>query len=383
MAGASAVLEFGTSKIVCIIDKTSTESVAEYPGAAYMRYGGIKNSKWGSFCEVPKLLEQVVEEAEDKIKKQIGSIIVGLPPCFTHIERVEGRVQTEKGKISKRDIANLIKQIAPHGDQNWVLADVRPAYFVDDTGTVYIDPPYEQPSRFVHACFTFAYGYKPFMDDVFEMISALHISVERFVPETVAAAAHIIPQDVRDNTAILMDIGYFDTSLSAVFADCVLESNVLHMGGANVIAALRKTLGVDVTLAESLKRGHYFGIDIDDTSRVYGKNSKGRMEFFDARTVKRAIETVVDDIADSCKDKLREYRGLISPNAPVYVTGSGIAAAGLDNFLRNKLGREVFIHTELPETTISQVYYNAMCLLDKKASQVYDLNSFILFDEDR
>ena len=75
MAGVKAVLELGTSKIVCLIDATGARDLP-VRGASCVRYDGIRESRWVDETSLSTAIRTAIEEAEDSCHKQIRSLSV-------------------------------------------------------------------------------------------------------------------------------------------------------------------------------------------------------------------------------------------------------------------------------------------------------------------
>lgn len=379
MAAINSVIELGTSKVICLIDSHNIKGM-DLPGAACIRYDGIRKASFLNPSGVREAVQSAVETAEGKCRRSVRSATVSVPGCFTRVALREGSIDVPGGRVSQDDIGTLIRKLMPEFDENWVLIDVRPAYFADDSGDIYVDAPINHKTAKLTACISFVGAYKGYLDTVSVVLADLKIDIDRFASEAYAQSLYYIPEKVRDSSVILLDVGYYDTNVSAVYGDALMAHEVIHQGGANMTEDLQSFLHIDQVVAESLKRSHIFGIGVSRGSKAYGKNSKGRMESFDALTVKDVLESRAERICAMISAKIESFSGLVSQEAPIYICGAGMIARGAETFIQTKLGRRVLRQRAKRQNMLSPVYYSAMALLDNSSVSVYYLSERIVLD---
>ena len=130
MAKLNAVLEIGTSKIVCLIERPGGEALTSVPGACLVRYDGIKNGKWSGYSAFAEDLMAAISGAESQVGKTIKSCAVGVPGCFCQILFREGKRKI-KGLVKEEDIDWLVNRLKPKEVGNADLIDVRLAPALD------------------------------------------------------------------------------------------------------------------------------------------------------------------------------------------------------------------------------------------------------------
>ena len=375
MANIRSVIEFGTSKIICLIDQTSIKGM-DLPGSSCIRYAGIKNHAWVNRDGLLDALEQAVEAAEKKCGKQVRSTVVGVPAGFMHVATREISHDMSAGVVTMDVVRNMAETARPKNEKGLVLVDVRPVYFLDDRNDLYVEIPLRLRTRTLKAMFSYCYAYKFFVSDVNDMADKLRISIDRYLPEPRSLALSYIPENARNASAVLVDVGYTQTSISAVFKDAVLGVATVPMGGESFVEDLMKSLRIDSITAESLKRSHTFGLSVNRNAKVYGKNQQGRMVAFDQVFVKRIIEARFYDIAQEIDATIQLFhkKKMISRNARVFLTGAGAAMKGSEIFLQNCLSRYVYIALPKGNHAFTPVYNTALSLLDNEDEAVYDLS---------
>jgi len=260
-------------------------------------------------------------------------------------------------------------------DPALVLTDVRPVYFLDAGGELYVDLPIGLRTSRLTAVFSYVYAKRKFVDDVTGMLDNLHVYVERFIYEPYAQAVKFIPERERLNAAILLDVGYTESSVSVIYNDSVLATSMIGVGGLTFVNDLMTQLRVSPGTAEHLKRSHSFGISVNNGGTVYAKNEEGRMIPFSQTAVSDVMEARMYSFADSVKRAIAAFvkKKLISRNTAVYLSGAGLSIRGAEVFLQNCLNKRVTTCKPKARTTLAPVYFTALTLLDNSRDKVYDL----------
>ncbi len=368
-----AVLEFGTSKIICMIDSANIKGT-DIPGAACVRYDGIKEGQWVNKKTLLDDVALAIDNAENRIKRQLKSVEVGIPGVFTKVMAIDGRKSVKENLITREFIDEMLRECAPRAGKRWQLMEVRPAYFMDDRGELYIGAPVGRHSRFLEGCFCYMFANTEFLQDVSKLMGTLRLGIDRFVFENVAQAMYYLPAKARDEMAIVADIGYQDTSVFVVYGDAVMAHSVIFAGGATLAEDMQAELNVDEVMAENLKRSYIFGISADRGAIAYAKNAQGKMGAVPSGRVKVVLEKSLSLICQDIKAIIRNYGNMIRPGTPVYIMGAGARMRGVEVFLSSQLGRRVYVMAADKVYPLPPVYTSAIALLDNDNSTVYDLD---------
>lgn len=373
MAYANTVLEFGTSKIACLT--LARGKGMDLPNASCVRYSGIQHGSWVEPAGLRPAIEQLIDLSEKKTGRQITNATVGIPGAFCFFCLGESTCTPQTGRVGREDIERMVQRALPGNDSDWTLSEITPAYFLDQAGELYANAPIGRHIARLTGVFSYLYVKKSFLSDVEDALNALRIHPTAFVSEAHAQAMYCIPAQKRDAGAILMDVGYYDTNLSVVFADAILAHRCIHMGGASLTDDLQMQLGLDPVVAESIKRSYIFGIYSEKGARIFGKDAAGRMQSCDHAAVRHVIESTSALLCDRVNAVLRDFSEYISRTTPVYLTGAGLAMRGADAFVRARTGRRTTDVLLLQRDALSPVYHTSLALLDNHIPSVYHLNS--------
>lgn len=340
MRDCKAIIEFGTSKISCTIAERKPRMGLEILGCSQIIYSGIKQSNWVDSDEVYYALEQVVESAERQAGFRIKSVEVGIPGCFIKIISKTAQMPI-KGRITTRDVEYLTLKASKFNiSEDYTLIYEWPAWFYLDDGNVYLDP-INLPARKLRGCISFTYANRYFLNDIVELFRHLGIRVDNFIPEPLAQALYLIPQERRDSLAILVDVGYYTTNVSLIYGDAILYFKTIPMGGGSIVSDLSYIMKLEDETSEQLKRRYSFGLDENNNiSYMYAKDSEGKLKKFPYELVKEIIDARVEHlILYITKIFLRTEHNL-KQKIEVFVTGGGVSfMRGFGSFYRSIAGK--------------------------------------------
>ncbi len=312
----------------------------EVLGSAQISYSGIKNSSWVDSNEVYYALEQVLESVEKQSGVRIRNVEVGIPGSFIKIISKTAQVQV-KGHVTERDVEFLTSK----ADKFDVAEDLTlvyewPAWFFLDDGNVYLDPV-GVPARKMRGCISFTFANKYFLNDVIDLFKHLGIRVDNFIPEPLAEALYLIPQERRDSLAVLVDIGYYTTNVSLIYGDAILYFKTIPMGGGSITSDISYIMKLEEETAEQLKRRYSFGLEENNNnSYMYAKDSEGKLKKYPYELIKEIIDARVEHLVlYITKLFIRAERNL-NKKIDIFITGGGISfMRGSGSFYRHVAGR--------------------------------------------
>ncbi len=340
MKDVKAVIEFGTSKISCIVAEGKQRNNVEVLGYAQSPYAGIKNANWVEPKEVVAAIEQAVDSAERQIGSRIRKVDVGIPGAFLQTEYEKIQIQVN-GHVEDADIDRLMDRAREFElSEDLELVHEWPAWFMLDDENIYLDP-YNVSTTRLRGCVVHTLANRYFLDDVSELLRHIGIGVNSFIPEPIAQALYLLPQDKRDETAVLVDIGYYSTNISVVYGDSILFFDVIPMGGGHITNDIAYAMKVDFETAEQLKRRYTFGLSDNSTiTQMFTKATDGKLKKFPYDLLKEIIDSRVEHIILSVCKVLSQVEARLGKKVSLYMTGGGILfMKGMDSYFRTIAGR--------------------------------------------
>jgi len=360
--------EFGTSKVICAIGRKRSRGRFEIVSFSPVSYEGIKRSKWLSLDSVPAVLKKSVLEAESKMRGSLLEAYVGIPACFTKVHCSSSTMDLGSNKtVITTDIIDEMMTIAENFDvpDEYELIETSPVYFKLDDDNLFIDPVGVE-AEFIEGQFSFIFAKKSFLYEVETMLEVLNIKIRAYKPEVLCQSLFLIPIEERDSSSVMLDIGYYDTSVTVAYGDTIIFSRVIPIGGAQIAGDLAQCLEISLEAAERLKRrfsfdGTAYSKSINETVR----KEDGSLVEFEKSTISDVIEARVEHLCELINKVLDASNIELPDTTKIYLTGAGVSMMkGSVMYIKQNLGRNV-IFPEIETVNYSTPnYYNSIGLLD-------------------
>ncbi len=366
MKNTVAAMDFGTSKLVALVAETSGRQRCDIIGAGIATYDGFLDGQWNAPTQLNDAISSAVREAEEQSRTRIRDINLGVPGDFSKVVAIEAKVDLQGAdpKVTLKDIDELfIKATELLGDVQGNIIHRSPAWFMVDDGKKTLEPMGVRGYE-LRAVVSFVIADQFFIDDVTERFRALNINVVGCFSSPTGQAMLFVPDEERDRTAVLVDVGYLNTEVMTVEGDALTYLKVLPVGGGHIAADLAYGLDISLTAAEQIKRQYVFGLSAGQTTfEAIGQS--GTTETFTREKVEEVLEARADEICEQIKDAIKDSGVRLGNWSPVYLTGGGLTInRGGRDYLAAKLDKPV---RELPRKAVklsSPAYSSALGLLD-------------------
>ena len=363
-----AAIDFGTSKIVTLVAENSGAQRCDIVGAGIAGYDGYLPEGWNNQAEVDEKIRESIAEAEKQSRRKIREINVGVPGAFTKVYTTEARVQLSgpDPRVTATDVRAIFDEAAKNlGTMTGVKIHASPAWFTVDDGKKTLEPV-GMKGRELSAMISFVVANKFFVDDVNGRLASMNITAAGFYSTPAGEAMLYLPEEDRDRTAVLIDVGYLNTEVMAVEGDALVFHRCIDVGGGNIAADLSIELDIPLKYAEDkIKHAYVFGISTPGETYDVPSTDGQTTVSFTREQVSEIILRRVDEIAEEIKKALDDSGLKLGNWSNIYLTGGGLAFnRGGKDYLASKLGRPV---RETPKRTVrmnSHVYSSTMGLMD-------------------
>ncbi len=366
MRNIAAAIEFGTSKIVCVIGREKSVGRFEVLGSGESKYEGFKQGRWVRPSNVEEATAKALMIAEKKARKRVKEIYVGVPGAFSKVVCRSGNIETRRGVVSRGDIERLIQDADTFAvETKYSVVSSTPIFFVLDDQKHYIDVIGNKSVR-IRGKISFVLAHKSFIVNITKVMKTLGVEVKALIPEMLAESLFIVPTQERDNSAVLLNIGYFDTNVTVVYGDAIVYNKTIGVGGMQIANDLALVLNTDVDLAEQIKRRYSFGLSTGSEKLFdFAKNSEGKMEKFNHNHVSEIIEARVEHLCHLINRAFEQSPVTIARRTRVFLTGGGLAMMrGSRDILQKYLKRQVRLtNIQAPQLSTPN-YYTVLGLLD-------------------
>lgn len=366
MKKATAVLDFGTSKVLVLLAEESAYQKVTITSAGMAQYDGFMNGEWNAPGDVTDAIASAIETAENKIGSHIKEVYVGVPGEFVRVYVIESSVtlQGADPKVTSADVEKLQRQATEMLDRpTGVIIHRSPAWFKVDGGQKTLEPV-DQKGSTLEGMIGFVLADQFFVNDVTERLRELNIEVRGFFSTSVGEAMQMIPFEERDHTAILVDVGYLSTEVMAVEGDALIWQKVLPVGGAHITLDLAYGLEKPFDMCEKIKRSYTFNAPKNTQIEVQGES--GQTESFSGEQVSMIIDARVDEMLEMIDEAIKKSGIRLGNWSNIYFTGGGLMPmSGARVYAASKLSRNVReAATKTVKLKPAQIYASGSGLLE-------------------
>ena len=367
MGKSVMTLEFGTSKVICAIGRKRSRGRFEIVSLAQVNYAGFKKGRWQELDLVPDVLKKTIKEAKTKARQNPTSAYIGIPPCFCRVHCASSAMDLiGKNKVITAEIVERMLKNAQRFDvpDEYEMISASPVYFKLDEDNLFVDPVGVEASH-IEGQFSFIFAKKRFLYEVKTVMDVLSTPIAGFKPETLCQALFLIPVEERDASSVLLDIGFYDTSVSIVYGDTVIYSRVIPVGGAQITSDLSLVLDIDMESAERIKRrfsfeNTYYPQHVKETVR-----QNGDIIEVDKQMIAEIILSRTDHLTHMIKTAIFDSHVELPETTKVYLTGAGVSLmTGSAAYLEENLGLTIIVPQIDATNYSSPNFHNSIGLLD-------------------
>jgi len=223
MKQTTAAIEFGTSKIVCMVAEKGTYNGYNLLGTSVIEYAGYTKRGWVEPNELNYAITSALRDAQKQAGFRTKLVHVGIPAEFTEVvcRKVHLNFGKEK-RINQNDIELLFKRGENFSAlKGYTVAHRCPITFLVDGERRTMDPINMMASQ-ISAVVSYVLVDKGFLNSVNQLLEEEGCMVDSAISSTLAQGLAFIPSDVRDRTVILVDIGHRFTAVSVLKGDGIV-----------------------------------------------------------------------------------------------------------------------------------------------------------------
>lgn len=366
MGQSTAILDIGSSKIICLICGTDGRGGILVQGAGIKEYPGYKR---GAFEDEQQLADAVLDAlsvAETEARHRVRDISVGVPAPFTKLIMQRGEVdfRGKQRRITHRDIDNVINASldfdAPDG---YSLIHSTPVEFtVQDA--VRSDMPIGVMAAGFSATVSHLYVEDHFKQLISDALLRVGLDADMYIAVPLSEGVFVIPEKERGDRAVLIDSGFTHTDVCVVKNAALVDMRTIPVGGMHFTSDLGYGIGIKEAVAENVKRRYVYSLDYQDsidTIRVPG----GGTMYVEHEAIQYIIEERTRELCRLIKEAFKEMGVEITPTLPVYMSGGGVTLMrGCCEFMEKELGTAVQVRMPWMPRLSSPNYASAFSVMD-------------------
>ncbi len=366
MSKHTAILDIGSSKVLCIICSPDEKGEIIVHGAGVCGYKGYRH---GAFLDERKLkntIIETIEKAEDDARRHVKDIAVGVSAPFSKLvlRKGEARVESRKGLITQRDIDAMIDSSFDYGSvEGYALMHSTPVEF-ELEGIPCLDMPLGMPAEYVRGLVSHVYVSIAYKRLVADALSKLGLVAETYISVPMAEGLFMIPDQYSQTGALLVDVGYTHTDVINIRNSVLVGVKTLEVGGMHFTNDLAYGFNIPMSASEGLKRRYVYSLDYKDSIESIRIPEKGvfRAEY---SAIQDIIEARTDELIELIAEAADELEAPLDGSRLTYLTGGGIALMrGSCEYLEQRLNTPVSINMPWMPRLSSPNYASAFSVMN-------------------
>ena len=340
-----AVLDIGTSKIVCLIARLKPQSPqetlrrrthgVEILGIGHTEARGIKGGAVINLAEAEAAVRHAVDLAERAASVQLESVVVSVSAGRIGSELYTATVNVAGSAITEGDVASVLTAGSYHSvrDGRLVLHSLPIGYSLD--GVRGISEPRGMLAREfgvdMHAVTCDIAAARNLMLTV----ERCHLAVETMVAAPYVAGLSAMADDEADLGAAVVDMGAGTTTTAVFSSGRFIHADSFALGGQHVTMDLARGLNTPIADAERIKtlHGSVIGGSSDERDMIsvprVGDDEREPPQFVSRASLVRIIKPRVEEILEMVRDRLANSPFAAEPRSRVIFTGGASQLTGL------------------------------------------------------
>lgn len=260
----AAVLDIGSSKIVCLCGSIAEKGGIVVHGVGVCHYDGFRDGAFENREQLREAIVEAVRAAEQESRLRIREVAVAVPGAFSRLVLSEATVEIENRsrRITAEDIDAMIAQSLPTAKKpaDCVLMHSTPVAFTVN-GEVSGAVPEGIRADELSGLVSHMYVQDSFVAIMEEELRAIGVEISMCVSAQLAEALLLIPEKERVRPAVLVDVGYTTTDVSIIENAALIGAAPIGMGGMQFMSDLSFALDIPADAAEQTKRRYVFSAE--------------------------------------------------------------------------------------------------------------------------
>ncbi len=254
--GVTAVLDIGTTKIVCLIATTAEDGTVAVTGVGHQLAKGIKSGVITDIGEAGTSITAAVHAAEQMAGVTIENVMVSANGTNLKSRHVSVELDVLADGVSDQDIADVILEgcASLSADDTAILHCFPSQYSLDNARG--LRDPRGMIGKKLGADLQIITAREQYLKNVAQCIGRAHLNISDHVMASHASALSALEKDEMDLGVTLIDMGGGTTSFSVFVGGRNIYSDCIPIGGNHVTSDIAQGLSTSIHNAERLKTLH-------------------------------------------------------------------------------------------------------------------------------
>ena len=336
------VLEIGSSQLRVIVAKPGLNNSLFVKDLAIKNYDGYYQGEFVEPSKLAPVLFDLFNSIDFLRNKYYKKIFVALPAEMTSVQLASSSINVEGlGRVTRNDMEVLSAQALEKtkSPEIEVVNSSSLGYFIDD---VKVMDPVGKKGRNLSAEFSIITCQTKLIKNFNTILADLGFINVEYISEPLASALCVVPEEEREDGALVVDVGHLTTSVSYVKGNGLTNLTSFSIGGGHITSDLCEAFDLSFENAEKLKKMVVISVEAQP------------LDYYDLITVEGKVERILQDDANkvvsyrletiaSAINQCLIMQGISLVNyIPIYLIGGGISKIkGGKDFLAKCISKNI------------------------------------------
>ena len=336
-----AILDIRSFEVTFLIGSRGVNNTFIVCGSESQKYEGFSSSGFIDKESFSDVVCCAIETVRKNYDGTIEEIYVSAPSAFISLKTKGHTISfPSKRKISSQDVEALFD-----GAQNDLLASgicVRRSamYFAVGDHRKYFKESdlFGVPTSLLKGALCYYFIDTEFYELINGILNGLGIKKFNFIPDSLAQATYLLPQNIREGYALFLDVGFLSTTFSVVYGNGIVREETFDYGNGLLIANLMNAFDVEYSVAEEMLLA----------ANVYERDASRGLKWTDSEgneypvwkindVIKLGFDELSEKVAAFLQTHYGDKKSVMVVNAPLLVTGEGVS--GRSGMVEHLMGR--------------------------------------------
>lgn len=354
-----AVLDIGTSKIVCAIARLKPRGASDVLrrrthsidvlGIGHTRAHGMKGGTIVDMARAELAIRQAVDMAERAAGVQVASLILAVSGARLASQHYEAAVRLNSPAVEENDIRRVLEAASTYavGDGRAVMHALPVGYSLDGRGG--IGEPCGMLGQELGVDMHVVTGDLTSLKNMVLCVERCHLGIEAMVAAPYAAALSSLTDDEMELGVTLIDMGAGTTTFSIVSGGHCIYVDGIAVGGHHITNDVARGLPARLADAERLKclHGAVVAVSTDDHDMLTIPPLSGDERDQPNMVPKSRLVTIVkpraEEIVELIRDRLKASGHAGDAGRRLVLTGGAAQLQGLADMMGRIIGPQVRI----------------------------------------
>ena len=365
--GVIAILDIGTSKIVCLVLRfDGPESFAESEGigsmagqssfrvigAATTRSRGVRFGEIEAMAETERAIRTAVQAAQKMADVRVDHVIATFSGGWPRSYGLAGEVEIADTVVRDRDVGRALAACEmPEIGRGREPLHAQPVNFALDHRSGLVDPRGQIGNRLAVDVHLLSVE-TAVVENLIHCIRRCDLELAGLASSAYASGLSALVEDEQELGAACIDMGGGTTGISIFVKKHMVLADSVRMGGEHVTSDISKGLGICMASAERIKtlHGGLWATGMDDREMIALDGGEGRGDSWDEERGRISRSELIGIMRPRLEEILEEVRARLDaagfehlPGQQIVLTGGASQVPGLDRLAPRILGRQVRI----------------------------------------